>query len=147
MKLPGPRHAPGTSTSCRHPAGAPSPPALEKTMQEVYLFENTGQIQLKKAGAEPGVDPQLLQAAQNENFNWLEPMFAGGDTELVYLTVFRQPNGPGGLVVVFAAGNEPLFSVIARTNLDLISAASHFGSMVANVRYGQDIFENVDAED
>ena len=52
-------------------------------MQEIYLFENTGQISLSPVTADTEVDAQLLQAAREDNFDWMEPMFAGGDSELV----------------------------------------------------------------
>ncbi len=121
--------------------------AQRGTMQEIYLFENTGQISLRPVTADTEVDAQLLQAAQEDNFDWMEPMFAGGDSELVYMTAFRHPQNAGGAVIVISGGGEHMFCVLARTNLDLVSAASHFSSMVSNIRYGLDIFENISGDD
>ncbi|MDO5538077.1 MAG: hypothetical protein Q4F72_11185 [Desulfovibrionaceae bacterium] len=117
-------------------------------MREIYVFENAAQPVLRPAAEAAGVDPVLLQAAQGENFDWMEPMFAGGSPEHFYLTVFKQPKKAGGIVVVFYGGEEAMFCAIANSNLDLLACASHFSSMVSNVRYGVDIFENAgDDED
>ena len=83
-------------------------------MQEIYLFENTGQISLRPVTADTEVDAQLLQAAQEDNFDWMEPMFAGGDSELVYMTAFRHPQNAGGAVIVISGGGEHMFCVLAR---------------------------------
>lgn len=117
-------------------------------MREIYVYTHATQPALRPAAEATTVDPQLLQAAQSENFDWMEPMFAGGDPDLLYVTVFRQPKKSGGLVVVFPGGKEEaMYCVIANTNLDLTEAASHFSNMVANVRYGVDIFEDLNDEE
>ncbi len=111
-------------------------------MREIYLFDGTGREGLLlPLGDGARVDPALIQSAQGDNIDWTEPMLGGGDPDLVYMTAFKQPRKPGGLVVVFSAGGESLFCVIARTYLDQVAAASHLSSMVANLRYGADIFE------
>lgn len=119
-------------------------------MHEIYVFDSTAQNPLRPvtedSQAAPEADPQLLQAAKDENFDWMEPMFACGDSNLLYITVYKQPEKNNGLIIAFNAG-DIIFSVIANTGLDLMAAASHFSSMVSNVRYGVDIFENADDGD
>ena len=112
---------------------------------KIYVFENVDGGRLTPLAKSGAVDPLLKQAAETDNFEWMEPFMAAGDTELVYTNVFRQPQNPGGIVVV-SAMDEVLFCAIANTNLDLVAAASHFASMVSNIRYGQDIFENIEGE-
>lgn len=115
-------------------------------MREIYVFENVEGGRLTPVAKCGVVDPLLKQAAETENFEWMEPFLAAGDTELVYTNVFRQPQNPGGIVVV-SAMDDILFCVIANTNLDLVAAASHLASMVSNIRYGQDIFENIENDE
>ena len=118
----------------------------EKNNEGNYVFENVDGGRLTPLAKSGAVDPLLKQAAETDNFEWMEPFMAAGDTELVYTNVFRQPQNPGGIVVV-SAMDEVLFCAIANTNLDLVAAASHFASMVSNIRYGQDIFENIEGEE
>ena len=116
-------------------------------MRETYIYENDGgQHRIKKV-QDAVADPTLLQACETDDFEMLEPLCGAGDTELAYTTTFRNPEGPGGVIVVGSGSSEPLFYVICNTNLDLLAAASHFAGMVSNIRYGQDIFEGVDDED
>ncbi len=111
-------------------------------MKEIYVFDGTAQTPLRPVTEAANVDPLLLQAAQTDNFDWMEPMFASGDSDLLYITVFRQPKNPGGIVAAFSSNGEGMFCVIANTSLDLMAASAHFSSMVSNVRYGVDIYEN-----
>lgn len=115
-------------------------------MREIYVFNSCDGVRLTPLSKCGNVDPQLRQAAEQENFEALEPFLAAGDSDLTFVTVFRQPEGSGGIVVV-SAMDEILFCVIAESNLNLIAAASHFASQVSNIRYGQDIFENMGGED
>ncbi len=113
-------------------------------MQEIYVFDGTAQNPLRPVAEASNVDPLLLQAAQSDNFDWMEPMFASGDSDHFYITVFRQPKKAGGIIAAFNASGEGMFCVIANTNLDLMASSSHFSGMVANVRYGVDIWENAE---
>ncbi len=116
-------------------------------MRETYIYENDcGKHRIKKVQDAVAV-PALLQACETEDFESMEPMFAAGDPELAYCTAFRDAVGAGGVVLVAAGSAEPLFYVICNNNLDLIAAASHFASMVSNIRYGQDIFDGLEDED
>ncbi len=117
-------------------------------MREVYVFDSAAPGNLCPAQDASGIEPSLLQAVQAENFDWMEPMFACGDPELVYLTALRPPKKAGGIVMVFYGGlEEAMFYVICNSNLDLVAAISHCSNMVSNVRYGVDIFENAGDED
>ena len=116
-------------------------------MRETYIFENDGGKHRIKKVQDAVAEPMLLQACETEDFETLEPMFAAGDPELAYCTAFRNPDGPGGVVLMAAGAAEPLFYVICNTNLDLMAAASHFASMVSNIRYGQDIFDGLEDDD
>lgn len=116
-------------------------------MREIYLYQNNGQATITPVKPGSDVDAALLQAAQNDNFDELVPLFATGDPDLAYVTAFRHPAGVGGLLVAFADGDDPMFGVIAQTNLDLLSATSHFSNVVSEIRYGVDIFENLGDEE
>ncbi len=117
-------------------------------MREVYVFDSAAPNMLRPVQEAAGIEPSLLQAVQNENFDWMDDMFGCGDPELVYMLALRHPKKCGGILMVFCGGQEEaMFYVICTSNLDLISGISHFSTMVSNVRYGVDIFENAGDED
>ncbi len=115
-------------------------------MREIYVFDSCDGVRLTPLSKCSQVNPQLKQAAEQENLEALEPFIAAGDPDVAFVTVFRQPEAAGGIVAV-SAMNEVLFYVIANSSLNLIAAASHFASQVSNIRYGQDIFDNIDDSD
>ncbi len=117
-------------------------------MREIYVFDSAAPNMIRPLADAVDVEPMLLQAVQNENFDWLDPMFACGDPELLYMTCLKHPKNAGGILMMFYESvEEAMFYVICSSNLDLVTAISHFSSMVSNARYGVDIFDNANEED
>ncbi|MBQ1330683.1 MAG: hypothetical protein IIY31_03415 [Desulfovibrio sp.] len=73
----------------------------------------------------------------------IDPLCGAGDPELMSASIFRFPEG-GGSIVVHDETGEKSFVVLCNSNLALAETASHYASLVANLRYGADIFENGD---
>lgn len=68
-----------------------------------------------------------------------------GDPELMECVVWRRADKPGG---IFQARSEDTYFIAeAPTNLAYALALSFFGQLVANARYGVDIFENLGETD
>lgn len=68
-----------------------------------------------------------------------------GDPELLECAVWRDRDARGGIFVIRAAG-VALFAAAARSELVFAQALGYFGDLVAKVRYGADIFENMDED-
>lgn len=64
-----------------------------------------------------------------------------GDPELLECIVWRDGKQPGGAFVV--RNEEILFVAFAESNLAYALGLAYFGQLVANARYGADIFENM----
>lgn len=75
-----------------------------------------------------------------------EQQYLVGHEDTLLCRVFRKAKTFGGLLVVMDATGL-LLVALATTNLELVSAAGHFARMSTYIRYGADIFENIDAED
>lgn len=69
-----------------------------------------------------------------------------GDPELLQCVVLRREGAPGGVFRLEDA-NGPLLAAVAENNLALALGMGHFGELVANVRYGVDVFENMEEPD
>ncbi len=68
-----------------------------------------------------------------------------GDPDLIHCAVYRCP-GQGGYFSLHDKSG-PLFAAIAGNNLVYGMAWAFFGEMVANARYGVDVFENMEEPD
>lgn len=66
-----------------------------------------------------------------------------GDPDLVHCVVVRQQNSNGGIFLLYNH-KIPLFAAKADTNLVYAQAMGFFGQLTANVRYGVDVFENLE---
>lgn len=69
-----------------------------------------------------------------------------GDPDLVQCIVYKKQDLPGGYFSLHDK-NGLLFAAISQTNLIFALACGFFGEMVANARYGVDIFENMEEPD
>ena len=74
------------------------------------------------------------------------PVCRLGDPALLCCSVFRD-NSCGGGVFVVRDQDEVLFSCLAADNLTYAIAMAYFARMVADCRYGADIYENMDNPD
>lgn len=75
-----------------------------------------------------------------------EQQYIVGHEDTLLCRVFRKAKSAGGLLVVMDATGL-LLVALATTNLELVSAAGHFSRLSTYVRYGADIFEDIDDED
>lgn len=69
-----------------------------------------------------------------------------GSPDLAHCVIFREDGKPGGIFALHEQ-NGLLFAAIAKSNLAYALAKGHFGALVANARYGVDIFEHMGDED
>ena len=69
-----------------------------------------------------------------------------GDPELLHCVVFRYENSAGGVFVLHDRTGL-LLAALAKSNLAYAMGAARFGEMVANARYGVDVFENMEEPD
>lgn len=69
-----------------------------------------------------------------------------GDPDLLECLVYRGKNSAGGIFHV-RDKYGPLYVAVAESALAWSLALGHFGEMTANVRYGVDVFENMDEKD
>ncbi|MBQ4567219.1 MAG: hypothetical protein IJA79_03720 [Desulfovibrio sp.] len=70
-----------------------------------------------------------------------------GDPELIHCAVWRQVDGPGGLFVLHDRDGAALLVAKAGNALLWAHGLAHFGRLVAEARYGADIYENVGEDD
>lgn len=68
-----------------------------------------------------------------------------GDPELLHCAVWR--GQPGGCFVLYNEEGVPLLAAMAESNLTYALGLAHFGRMVAEARYGADIYENLGDDD
>lgn len=66
-----------------------------------------------------------------------------GDPDLLNCVVFRREKEPGGIFALHD-GNGFLFAAVAENNLAFALGMGYFGELVANARYGVDVFENLE---
>lgn len=66
-----------------------------------------------------------------------------GDPDLIHCAVFRTEGKPGGIFTIFN-GNTLLYAALAQSELVFSIATGYFGQLTANVRYGVDVFENME---
>lgn len=69
-----------------------------------------------------------------------------GDPDLLECLVYRGKNSPGGIFHV-RDKYGPLYVAVVESALVWSFALGHFGEMTANVRYGVDVFENMEEKD
>lgn len=69
-----------------------------------------------------------------------------GDPDLLHCAVYRRTDGPGGLFVLHD-GDGRLCAALAESNLAYGLGLAHMGRLVADARYGADIFEDLDDHD
>lgn len=69
-----------------------------------------------------------------------------GDPDLLQCVVLRREGAPGGVFRLEDA-TGPLLAAVAEDNLALALGMGHFGELVANARYGVDVFENMEDPD
>lgn len=69
-----------------------------------------------------------------------------GDPDLLQCVVLRREDAPGGVFRLEDA-TGPLLAAVAEDNLALALGMGHFGELVANARYGVDVFENLEGSD
>ncbi|WP_300858235.1 hypothetical protein [uncultured Desulfovibrio sp.] len=69
-----------------------------------------------------------------------------GDPDLLQCVVLRREDAPGGVFRLEDASG-PLLAAVAEDNLALALGMGHFGELVANARYGADVFENMEEPD
>ena len=68
-----------------------------------------------------------------------------GDPELMHCSVYRKRNVSGAIFIMQALDN--LFIAQTESNLIFSLACGHFAELVANIRYGADIWEEMDGQD
>lgn len=68
-----------------------------------------------------------------------------GDPELMHCSVYRKRNTPGGIFIMKALDN--LFMAHTDSNLVFSMACGHFAALVADIRYGTDIWEEAEDND
>lgn len=68
-----------------------------------------------------------------------------GATDLLHCMIFRYAGKDGGVFVLHEQG-ELLFAAVAESNLAYALAKGYFGELVANTRFGVDIFEAAEEE-
>lgn len=68
-----------------------------------------------------------------------------GDPELMHCSVYRKRNVAGAIFVMQAL--DSLFMAQTDSNLIFSMACGHFADMVANIRYGADIWEEMEGTD
>ncbi len=69
-----------------------------------------------------------------------------GDPDLLQCVVLRREGAPGGVFRLEDA-TGPLLAAVAEDNLALALGMGRFGELVANARYGVDVFENMEEPD
>ncbi len=69
-----------------------------------------------------------------------------GDPDLLQCVVLRREGAAGGVFRLEDA-TGPLLAAVAEDNLALALGMGHFGELVANARYGVDVFENMEDPD
>lgn len=69
-----------------------------------------------------------------------------GDPDLLQCVVWREEGNPGGYFAIFEK-KKLLFVAIAATGIERALALGYFGALVANARYGVDVFENMEEPD
>lgn len=69
-----------------------------------------------------------------------------GDPDLLQCVILRREGAPGGVFRLEDA-TGPLLAAVAEDNLALALGMGHFGELVANARYGVDVFENMEDPD
>lgn len=112
-------------------------------MRENYVLVVKGG-QLDFASAERDFLDEL-----NASLGFLDgegPICRMGDPELMSCSVYRAGQEVGGVFVVFDA-NGPLFAAQALTGLTYGMGMGFFGKMVAEARYGVDIYESGEVDD
>lgn len=114
-------------------------------MKEIYVVTFNGSLAITPYSGQYGIDKELVAELRDDNFSNLVPFTTQGDPELIHCTVFQNRKTSGGVIVVYnddTVEPAPLFCAIARSSLELTEGASHFSEVVANIRYGKDIFES-----
>lgn len=69
-----------------------------------------------------------------------------GDPDLLHCIVYKQDKNNGGIFAIHSKSSL-LFVAFAENELIFALAQGFFGQLVANVRYGVDIFENLELAD
>lgn len=68
-----------------------------------------------------------------------------GDPELMHCSIYRKSNTSGGIFVMQAL--DPLFIAHTDSNLVFSLACGHFAKLVSDMRYGTDIWEEMEGND
>lgn len=69
-----------------------------------------------------------------------------GAADQFHCVIFRRDDQPGGIFALHEQG-KILFVAVAKSDLAYALAKGYFGSLVANARYGVDIYESEDSDD
>ena len=102
---------------------------------------------LEMAGAALNFLPRPAEGTEVASPAGCELVARLGDPELVHCAVWRQVDGAGGLFVLHDRDGAALLMAEAGNNLVWAHGLAHFGRLVAEARYGADIYENMDEED
>lgn len=105
------------------------------TAPELYTLQVAdGQLRFAPRGAEAPLPSPLAVVSRM------------GDPDLLQCVVLRREGAPGGVFRLEDA-TGPLLAAVAEDNLALAQGMGHFGELVANARYGVDVFENMEDPD
>lgn len=69
-----------------------------------------------------------------------------GDPDLLQCVTYREPGRPGAVFAIWEK-DALLFCAVAESDLLYAAGQGYFGHMVANARYGADVFENMEEPD
>lgn len=116
-------------------------------MAEIYTIhlQHDSLYFLPREGGMPeaALSPTFNPKAEGDS---ITPVCRMGDPELAQCIVFRNKSGSGGIFSLHDSEGL-LFCAVAENNLVFTIAQGYFGQLVANVRYGVDVFENMEIPD
>ena len=110
-------------------------------MKELYLATCDGTLHLSVPETWPEELIPFIESLRNNDFLNFEADWPVGDPELVMAVTYFFPDSPFGCVVVFIK-EEPQYALLATSKLALTAAASYAAQTVADLRYGNDIYQD-----
>lgn len=110
-------------------------------MKELYLASYDGALHVKPLAAGDGFD-DIAAALAEDDLTMLAPFASAGDPDLVMAFAYDIPSHERCGCVILFRDDEPCFALLAKTQLALAETYAHYAHLVANMRYGADIFED-----